>query len=190
MNTINENISRLYKKYSNSLYRFGLGMGIAHDVCLDIIHDVFYRLIEKKRVFETDSIRHYLFRSFINRHIDIQKSQKKIISTDIGDLPFEIEVSLEDTTGEEYMIEEEDKKALKQKVEFLLSLLTPRQRKAVYLRYMEEMEYEEIGKLMDMTAESVRKLVFRGLEKLRKHAGKIPMSYLLAVLFQTTNITL
>jgi len=36
------------------------------------------------------------------------------------------------------MIEEEERKMLKQKVEFLLELLTPRQRKAVYLRYMED----------------------------------------------------
>jgi RNA polymerase sigma factor (sigma-70 family) len=165
-----------------------MGMGLSHDACLDIIHDIFCNLMEKNKVFETDNIRHYLFRSFINRHIDIQKSKKNMIHVDVSDLPFEIDVSVENTTGEEYMIEEEEREKLKQKVEFLLELLTPRQRKAVYLRYMEEMEFDEIGKILDMNAESVRKLVFRGLEKLRKHAGKIPMCYLLAVLFRATSI--
>ena len=103
---------------------------------------------------------------------------------DVDEMPFLVEVSVENTTGEEYMIEEEERKMLKQKVEFLLGLLTPRQRKAVYLRYMEDMEYEEIGKLLDMNAESVRKLVFRGLEKLRKHAGKIPMYFLFSQMFR------
>ena len=183
MKTINECFSQLYKKYVSSLYRFGIGMGLSHDACLDVIHDIFCRLIEKNKVFETDSIRHYLFRSFINRHIDIQKSRKKEICRDVNDLPFVIELSLEEPTIEEYAIEQEEKEKLKQKVEFLLGLLTERQRKAIYLRYMEEMEYDEIGKLLDMNAESVRKLVFRGIEKLRKQAGKVPMFFLLSVLF-------
>jgi len=188
MNIINENFSQLYKKYINSLYKFGIGMGISHDVCLDIIHDVFCKLIEKNEIFETDSVRHYLFRCFINRYIDIQKSHKNVTSENFTDLPFMIEISIDDTSIEGYMIEEEEKEALKQKVEFLLGLLTQRQRKAVYLRYMEEMEYDEIGELLDMSAESVRKLVFRGLEKLRKHTGNVPMFYLLSILFQTTHI--
>ena len=169
------------------MYKYGRGMGISHDTCLDIIHDVFCWLIEKNMVFETDNIRHYLFRSFINRYINIQKSQKKEIQMNINDLPFEVELSLKNTTSEEYMIEEEESETIKQQVKFLLNLLTQRQRAAVYLRYMEEMEYEEIGKLLDMNAESVRKLVFRGLEKLRKHVGIIPMFYLLSVLFHFNN---
>jgi len=183
MKTTNECFSQLYKKYVSSLYRFGIGMGLSHDACLDVIHDIFCKLIEKNRVFETDNLRHYLFRSFVNRHIDIRKSRKKEIFGDVNDLPFVIELSLEEPTVEGYAIEKEEKEKLKQKVEFLLGLLTDRQRKAVYLRYMEEMEYDEIGKLLEMNAESVRKLVFRGLEKLRKHAGKIPMFFLLSALF-------
>ena len=139
--------------------------------------------MKKNKAFNTENIRHYLLRSFINRHLDIQKSRKNMISTDISDLPFVMEVSLDDTTTEGYMIEEEEREKLKEKVAFLLSLLTERQRKAVYLRYMEEMEYEEIAELLNMNAESVRKLVFRGLEKLRKHAGGHPMFFLLSVLF-------
>jgi len=188
MNFTNENFSQLYKRYVNSLYNYGAAMGLSHDACLDIIHDVFCRLIEKNEEFETKSVRHYLFRCFINRYLDIQKSQKNVVSENFNDSPFMMEVSLDDTTIEGYMIEEEEKEALKQKIEFLLNLLTQRQRKAVYLRYMEEMEYDEIGELLDMSAESVRKLVFRGIEKLRKHAGNIPMFYLLSVLFQATTI--
>ena len=159
-------------------------MGLSHDTCLDVIHDVFCRIIEKGTVFETNSIKHYLFRSFMNRYLDIQKSRKREISGDGNELPYLIEVSLEETTAEDYIIHQEEKERLKQKVEFLLGILTHRQREAIYLRYMEEMEYEEIGKLLDMTAESVRKLVFRGLEKIRKQVGEIPVFYLLSVLFR------
>jgi len=175
MNTSNDYFSQLYKKYHSRLYGFGIGMKISHDTCLDIIQDVFYSLMEKNIVFDgfnEENIKQYLFRSFINRYLNIQKSRKREILGDVNDLPYVIEVSLDETTLEGYIINQEKKERLKQKVEFLLGILTDRQRKAVYLRYMEEMEYEDIGELLDMTAESVRKLVFRGLEKIRNQEGK------------------
>jgi len=188
MNTAYNFFSQLYKKYRNRLYGFGIGMKISHDTCLDIIHDVFIGLIEKNIVFDgfnEDNIKQYLFRSFINRYLDIQKSRKREIYGDINDFTFEIEVSLvDDNNVERDIIEQEENEKLKQKMEFLLDILTDRQRKAIYLRYMEEMEYEDIGKLLDMTAESARKLVFRGLEKIRKHKDEIPIFYLLSVLFR------
>ena len=188
MNTTSEYFSQLYKKFRNRLYGFGIGMKIPHDVCLDIIHDVFISLIEKNMMFDgynEENIKQYLFRSFINRCLDIQKSRKREIYGDINDFTFDIEVSLvEDHNAEGDIIEQEEKEKLKKKMEFLLGMLTDRQRKAIYLRYIEEMEYENIGKLLDMTAESARKLVFRGLEKLREHKGEIPIFYLLSVLFR------
>lgn len=172
MKTTDEYFSQLYKKYHNSLYRFGMGMGLSHDVCLDVINDIFCGLIEKNVMLETNSIKHYLFRCFINRHINIRRSRRNEISGKVKDLPFELESSIEDTNIEGYMIEQEEMKTLKNKVDFLLGLLTQRQRKAIYLRFMEEMEYDEIGKLLDINIESVRMLVFRGLEKMRNH-GKV-----------------
>ena len=167
-------ISQLYKKYVNSLYGLGMVMGISHDTCLDIIHDVFCNIIEKDIVFETNSVKHFLFRSFINRYIDFQRSRKNMIPIDpmaVNDLPYVKERSEEHTTIEDEMIEKEKTKLNKQQIEFLLSLLPLQQRKAVYLRYIEEMEYEEIGNQLNIKIESARMLVFRGIEKLRNHVG-------------------
>ena len=171
MNTSNDYLSQLYKKYINILYGFGVVSGIDHDTCLDIIQDVFFNIIEKNISFENKNIKPYLFRSFINRHIDIQRSLKKFISIDVNDLPLELELP-EDISGEEDPIEKEEAQIIKQRqVEILLSHLPRQQRKAVYLRYIEEMEYKDIGKQLNIKVESVRKMVFRGIEKLRKHVG-------------------
>ena len=187
MNANNEYFSKLYNKYRNRLYGFGIGMKISHDTCLDIIQDVFYSLMEKNIVFDgfdEDSMKQYLFRSFINRYLNIQKSRKKEVLGDFNDLPYTIEASLDEPALEGYIINQEEKDRLKKKVEFLLGILTQHQRKAVYLRYMEEMEYEDIGKILDMAAESVRKLVFRGLEKIRKHVRENPVILLLSLFFR------
>ena len=165
-----EYISQLYKKYINSLYGFGIANGIPHDTCLDIIHDVFCNLIVKNIVFETNSMKHYLFRCFINRYVDIQRSRKNTIPIDTNDdLLFEREQT--DSEEEDLIEKEETESSKKQQVESLLSQLPLQQRKAVYLRYIEELEYEEIANQLNIKVESARMMVFRGIEKLRKHAG-------------------
>jgi RNA polymerase sigma factor (sigma-70 family) len=52
-------------------------------------------------------------------------------------------------------------------VDTLLKTLTPRQRQAFQLYYIEERKYEEICQLMDMNYHSVRNLVHRGMLRLR-----------------------
>jgi RNA polymerase sigma factor (sigma-70 family) len=49
----------------------------------------------------------------------------------------------------------------------ILDELSPRQRKAIVLYYIEEKKYEEICAIMDMNYQSVRNLIHRGISKLR-----------------------
>jgi RNA polymerase sigma factor (sigma-70 family) len=52
----------------------------------------------------------------------------------------------------------------------LLNILSPRQRKAIELYYIEERKYEDICCIMDMNYQSVRNLIHRGMLKLRSVA--------------------
>ncbi len=56
-------------------------------------------------------------------------------------------------------------------VKRLLSQLSPRQREALTLYYIEERKYEDICEIMNMNYQSVRNLMHRGLLKLRTLAG-------------------
>ncbi len=156
----------LYKKHVNDLFNYGVGIGFSDQVCMDAIHDVFCALYANgKNPEEIINIKHYLFVSLKNRLIDIYRSSKKMNELDIKELPFVIEVSILDS-----IIADDERAILKANVEKLMSQLTDRQREAIYLRYMQELSYEEIGVLLEMTPESVRKLVHRGIEKMRSHA--------------------
>ena len=57
------------------------------------------------------------------------------------------------------------------RVDFLLKSLTPRQRKAFQLYYIEERKYDEICELMHMNYHSERNLVHRGMLRLRQAVG-------------------
>lgn len=52
----------------------------------------------------------------------------------------------------------------------LLNQLSPRQRKAIILYYIEEKKYEDICVIMEMNYQSVRNLIHRGITKLRSCA--------------------
>ncbi|MBK7711832.1 MAG: sigma-70 region 4 domain-containing protein [Bacteroidales bacterium] len=49
----------------------------------------------------------------------------------------------------------------------MLNLLPPRQRHVIYLRYFEEMEFENISQVMNMNVQSVRNSISRGLQVMR-----------------------
>jgi RNA polymerase sigma factor (sigma-70 family) len=68
------------------------------------------------------------------------------------------------------ILAKEKQALLVKKVEALLETLTERQKEAVYLRYMNEMEYEDIARLMNITADSAKQLVHRGIQFIRKNS--------------------
>jgi len=53
----------------------------------------------------------------------------------------------------------------------MLDQLSPRQRKAIILYYIEEKKYEDICVIMQMNYQSVRNLIHRGISKLRTCAA-------------------
>ncbi len=160
--------SQLYEKYVNDLFNYGTSFGISQDVCMDAIHDVFYRLyIKREELKQVDNVKSYLFRSLKNRLMDFKRRDQNITYTEeLQNLPFSIDVTII-----EVMVDKEEEEALKSKVKKLLDLLTDRQREAIYLRYMQEMDYAEIAQLLNMTAESARKLVHRGFDNIRQQAS-------------------
>lgn len=159
--------TNLYNKYVNELYSYGISLGFSDNICKDAIHDVFCKIyVNKNELKNIHNIKHYLFKSLKNRLLDIYKRDRKITFDEIEDYSFSIEISVMDS-----IIDEEEKELLKHKVEALMNTLTSNQREAIYLRYMQEMEYEEIAQILNITAESVRKLVYRGIDRLREQSN-------------------
>ena len=175
----NSIFSAIYKTHVDNLYSYGIGLGYSHDICLDAIHDVFCKLYSLNLPDNINNLKYYLLKSFKNRLVDIQKSTKKeIINDNINDSLFVIDVSVSD-----FIIDHEEEELIRKKVEVLMNILTDRQREAIYLRYMQELEYEEIGKLLQMNAESVRKLVYRGFEKIRQNTDPDLLGLIFFLLF-------
>lgn len=171
----------LYHKYIDQLLSYGQGLGFDEDCLKDAIHDLFCRLYtDKKLVRSIGNLKSYLFRALKNHLLnDLQKNAKNT-SLEYSERDFAFKVTVLDT-----LIEEEDRLYIEQTLEKCLSCLTGRQKEAIYLRFIEEMEYEEIGIQLDMTPHAVRKLVSRALARIREQQLPFP-SWVLFFIFFTT----
>jgi RNA polymerase sigma factor (sigma-70 family) len=79
--------------------------------------------------------------------------------------------------------DEEERNEIKEKIDAILKSLTPRQKEIIYLRFLQQMEYDEIAKIMNMSEQAARNLLHRALENARKNNTGLVLFILLLVLY-------
>ena len=168
INGSNDAYHHIYSSHVQSLFKYGCHF--THDEALvkDCIQDVFMDLSKyKASLGSTNNIKLYLFKA-LKRKIIKSLSRRDIFRIiDSESLPFFYAASSEDEMAEN----EQDQQSYLQ-LDKALTTLSPRQKEAIYLRFVSSLSYEEISKVMQMNYQSARNLVFRGLEKLRQNYPK------------------
>ena len=160
----NDALSFIYTENSSKLFHYGLKLTSNHTIIEDAIQDLFSDLIRNRNNLGiTDNIQFYLIKSFKRRLLkEIHVEKKSTLSGDYAELPFEITYSIEHTI----ILNEFSN----QKIHYLseaLKKLTPRQKEAIYLRFTEGFEYEQIAEMMDMGIEASRNLIYRAIKSLK-----------------------
>ncbi len=154
----------IYNKYVNELYAYGIGLGFNPETIKDAIQEIFYKIYFNRDLLKgVINLKYYLFRSLKNKLLDVFRSSVPTHEISESEPDFTITVTILDE-----LIDLEEKATLKNRVEKLLDRLTNRQREAVYLRFMQEMSYDEIAELLKMTPQATRKLIFRAMERMRE----------------------
>ncbi|WP_300939222.1 RNA polymerase sigma factor [Bacteroides acidifaciens] len=159
--------SQLYDSHINILFNYGLKLTIDKELLQDCIHDVFVKLYTKRtELGAIDNVRSYLFISLKNKLCDELRKRMYMSDTSIEEVNLPTPTDVED----DYM-ENEQRKNEFSLIKRLLNQLSPRQREALTLYYIEEKKYEDICEIMNMNYQSVRNLMHRGLSKLRTLAS-------------------
>ena len=118
----------------------------------------------RENINETQSVKNYLYKSLRNTIFSrLNKPENLDINDEsIDELQFDLELS-----PEAFLIENEHSLEMKLKLEKAITQLTNRQREAIFLRFFEELSYEEVSKLMQITVKALYKIIARALESLR-----------------------
>ncbi len=153
----------IYNGHVQTLFKYGCNF--THDEALikDCIQDIFVDLMKyRSNIGSTNNIRLYLFKSLKRKIIRSLHKSELYRHLESDKIPFQYSLSYEDE-----VIEDESIKNRIGHLELAMSTLSPRQKEAIYLKYVSNLSYDEISSLMKMNYQSARNLIFRGLEKLR-----------------------
>jgi RNA polymerase sigma factor (sigma-70 family) len=150
------------------------------------IQDLFVKLWNNKiNLASQVVVKHYLFRSFrriLFRKIN-QHTMLKYERIDQDTYKFDFALSADD-----HLVLKEQDKELKQLIKKALSKLSSRQREAIYLRFFEELPYEQVADILKMNIGGTYKLVYRALDRLKEELGPVFPLLLLALTGQGTQL--
>jgi RNA polymerase sigma factor (sigma-70 family) len=155
---------QIYANYYQKLYSYGIRKIDQPDLVRDCIQDLFiYLWTNREKLGSTDNIKYYLIASLRNSLIHAGSSQSKWekVELSIAD-DFHIQFN-----PESELIEREGLTQRSKMIVEALDQLTPRQKEVLYLRFFEEMEYDQIADLLNLTVKGVYKLNYRAIDALK-----------------------
>lgn len=134
------------------------------DQVKDCIHDLFAKLwLNHKTIGHTDNIRFYLIGALRNTIFSYKTKADRFQKEEFTD-PDDFVL---DFNAESDQIKKEEALIQSQKIRDALSQLTARQKEIIYLKYFEDMDYEKISEIMDLSVKGAYKLSARAMDALK-----------------------
>ena len=160
-------LSSIYSDHAEALLQYGYRFTKNEQLAEDSMQDLFIYLWDHRaKLGETDNIRRYLLVAFRRRLIKEVKADASRSQADESVLNFELTES-----NDHEMILQEEKDAQKSIIQKAYHQLSARQKEIVYLKYYNELEYEAICEIMDISYQSARNLMTRTLKAMKEIVG-------------------
>lgn len=158
---------KIYEEESDAIFRFCMVRVSSREQALDITQETFLRLWqtlnEDKKVLNNKG---FLFTVAHRLIIDWYRKKKTLSLDSILASKKKHGEILDQTTENDMNVGAEGRFLLEQ-----LEKLSPMYRQPLYLRFVEGMLPQEIGKILGISANAASVRVNRGLQELRKHTG-------------------
>lgn len=157
----------IVKTYEKKIYNLALRYVSNSEDANDIAQDVFLRVYKSLNGFKEESaFSTWIYRVAVNVCIDYMRKNKKNNT---------VSLTKEDEDGEEEQIEIEDnsyspeavydKTELRENIRNALDELSEDHRQVIILRDINGLNYDEIGKILDIGEGTVKSRIFRAREK-------------------------
>ena len=167
---------KIYEEFADVLFSYGSKITSDRELLKDCIQDLFYNLYRYNiQLQNPENLEFYLFRSLKNDIIrKIRNNYQESSLTDEGmfqfDLKFQAEQDVSDFESNELRVN-----ALRK----ILQTIDPPKRELLFLKFSTGLNYSEIGELVGMTSDAVKKQVYRTLGNLRDKFGDQLLSLLM-----------
>ena len=156
-------LEEIYKGHYQALYNYGLRIHADTDIVKDAIQELFYDIISSLNTLgDTDNIRFYLVAAFRRKMMLALKKKAEYILPESG-YEFDFDVSVEDT-----MIQSEENRTIQLKIRKIINNLSSRQKEAIFLKFYNNMSYEQITQIMGINYQSARSIIYKAIHVMRE----------------------
>lgn len=162
----------LFDNYSNFLFQYGITITRDRELVKDCVQELFIIIwANRKTIGMARSVKYYLFFSLRRLILKKLNKAKKFFSfSSFNNLSL--------------VVEAQDQAIGKKELNFnnqliisgALEKLPARQKEIIFLKFYQELKYEEIEKIMNLNNQVVRNTLYKALNSLRKQIGKRKMS--------------
>lgn len=164
-------LSYAYKRYYNGLYFYGLKCTSRAPLVEDSIQDLFLKLWDKRHSIQIkQAFKPYLFMMF--RRIVIDKLNQLTKREEIKEAQDPLKPSL---SVQDLIINKEIEAEKLTRLDSALKGLSPRQNEIIYLRFYEELSYQQIADTLDIKYQSVRNCIYESIKLLKTAANVIAL---------------
>ena len=155
-------LAALFELSSDRLYRYGMKFINNRELVEDSIQELFIRLCQNpNKLPDVYNPIFYLFKSLRNILIDAIREKDKLTLLSLEELPFNVNILWNHEPGDDV------NETIQKQFDIAISLLSERQKEAIYLRFEVGVSYDEIAQLLGINYQSARNLIHRSVNKIR-----------------------
>ena len=160
-----EALNLIYQGHVEDLYHYGMHFCRDSDRVKDCLQDLFQCLwLDHEELnSEINNMRYYLITSLRRRLLRSLEKTRRYRTEELGDT-FDFEII---PSREEIIIADESHRKQAKEFHERISTLSRRQREAIYLRFYQNLSYEEIAKMMSIRVESVYNIISKAIGLLK-----------------------
>ncbi len=168
----------MYEKYARVLYNYGYKIAQDRQLTEDCLQDLFLTILEtRERLGHTDSIKFYLMRSLRRDLVRKLNERHRFQSGHEDEIDFKVEFHYEPTWLDSQISREQSEAVLRE-----LNHLPARQKEALFLKFFDNLSYEEIAGIMGIETTSAYKVIYKAIASLQKRMPADLLVLLVAVI--------
>jgi len=168
--------SEIYEEFIDSLFAYGSKITRDRELVKDCVQDIFVDLQRlQPNLHHPEYIEFYLFKSLRNAILRKAKENKRTNSLAIEEIvSFDMQFNIEQDA-----FDLESDRIRTEKLKSILQTLDPQKRELLFLKFSTGLNYVEIGHLLGLHPDTVKKQVYRTLDQLRGKYGSQLMELLM-----------
>ncbi|HVK48147.1 MAG TPA: sigma-70 family RNA polymerase sigma factor [Pseudobacter sp.] len=153
----------LFRQYYPDLFRYGFKICQDPAMLEDCIQELFIELWQSKNPPPTISVKAYLLKAMKYKLLKLlRKKGNTQLQSDL------LENSVFEISHEDFVIGKQESEEKRMKLVQALNQLTSRQKEIVYLKFYQNLGYEEISEIMNINYQAARNLLYQAVKAMKK----------------------